>query len=291
MEGVLASRLPKKYFSHEVDILLHEIDHRRYDARYVFIGDSLGGQLLEGYKGSRDHAVLATNFAIEMAGQYFITRRYLGRNKKPDAIIFVGLNPFGKNLDNIGIENYVQRVFLRPGEILDMISHKGPRFGLICLLHKLFPSYRYRLHLQRRIAGFTNADGYSGLLHSVKKDLAAQAGYFSEKMVLYDGKPSISGEYFYKLLKLLQDRSIDFHFVGGPLSEFLGSKEAVKASYRHMFSDFERMRKEFSRFSYDEDYAVLPTQYFKADRVHGTDIGRPLMAEKVRKYLTAAGIR
>ena len=79
--------------------------------------------------------MFANNDAILMAGQYFLVRRYLQRNQKPKAIILVWYNPLHPILNSpYYVENYFQRCFLKPGEIMEIMSRKDVKSWFVTIM-------------------------------------------------------------------------------------------------------------------------------------------------------------
>jgi len=222
IEMVMARQLPDRFSSHEVDGLIRDIQHNRYNPRVVLLGDSVGYQIFQPFreKWPNRFAALASNTGIEMAGQYFLIKRHLQRHEDPHAVIFLGLNPLGLNLDQKLTENYVQRCFTQWNEIAELTrAKKSLPFSTRIIIYKLFTSYKYRLHLQKKITGRTNADIYTGGGKRKASGKRKDYGIFRLIQASLDErrKTPISDEYFVRLLKLLKSRGIKLYYIPAPL--------------------------------------------------------------------------
>ncbi|MBN1558252.1 MAG: hypothetical protein JW951_08915 [Lentisphaerae bacterium] len=156
VEAVLHVVLPSRSFNHEVDRLLYAIRSGRMNAPVVILGDSVARGIFENADLPPDrYAVAACNQAVETAGQYFLLRRILERHPgRPRAVIFCAIDPRAGDLRQPLTENYVQRCFTRWREIGACLrGTRDPAFGLKMAAYKLLASFRYRIHLQRRLAG------------------------------------------------------------------------------------------------------------------------------------------
>ncbi|MGE5280107.1 MAG: hypothetical protein ACM3L6_05120 [Deltaproteobacteria bacterium] len=255
--------LPSSCYTHEVDKALYEIGREAGEADIVFIGDSVGGQMIDlavthGYGNGRWRN-LATNQVIEMPGHYFVLRRYLARcAKKPRAVVFVGTAPESVNLDQYSDENYVQRCFLRWEEIAALTRAKGLRFGLVMAVHKFFPSYRYRNALQSKMLGFSNAEISTAASQASK---AASGG-----PELYKIEGSLYDEYLHKLLDMLAREGIDFYYIFPPVSRSVWLEHASR--YKALVSFLDSLRPAYPNFRYTGELRVYPDSYFYNDKLH-----------------------
>jgi hypothetical protein len=152
-----------------------------------------------------------------MIGQFFVVKRYLEAGKRPKAVIYIGINPMGKNLESPWAEVYIKHVFLRFSEIGDLARvARDLRFSVGMLLYKFLPSYRAREVIRKwahydpeaPIAGRAPTLGPS---HSI---LSMMGSWLEPKPDL-----DLSKKYFEKLLDLLADNHIDFYFVQVGLSQ------------------------------------------------------------------------
>jgi hypothetical protein len=245
VEITLSQSLPSRIFSHEVDRVLYDIDRTKYNADFVLLGDSIGKQIIDSalsdYKNGRTCASLGANQAIEMTGQYFLVERYLRNNSKPKAVIFVGCNQLGGNLEQVYTENFFQRCFLRFNEIAELTLHKGSQFSFIMMIYKIFPSYRYRLKIQEKLLGYSNANVHTGILNAKKsygKPGNEARVVANIKYKLSDKYPSaISDIYFNKLVDMLKRKSIKFYYLNAPISESRYKQPNLKES-RYRLNEF-----------------------------------------------------
>lgn len=269
VEGVFYHFVPpERLFSHEVDRILYDLERKTYDADVVFLGDSVGGQMIRDILGTKGAlaglkkgriADLSTNQAIEMTGQYFLFKRYLSKNKKPEGVVFISLNPFGGNLEQVYTENFVKRCFTKWSEIAEITSRKGLSFGLSMVFYKFFPSYRYRLKIQNYLFG-SKKDVYRGEMLPVRDRESASTS-----------KTDLSYDYFVKLLGLLQREGIDSYFLAAPQSS--SSFERDKMTNAAMASLCLDLEKRFSRFHFRNSTAYYPDTLFYPDKTHFTQEG------------------
>ena len=128
VEGLQAHRLPQRYLSHEVEFLLREMPHWGSGADRVILGDSVGLQLALGIEAQHrgEFTPLASNQTIEMAGQYFLLRRYLEARPAPRAVFLLMDDPLNGDLNSPYVENYIQRCFLRWSEIASLTVQGRP---------------------------------------------------------------------------------------------------------------------------------------------------------------------
>ncbi len=261
----------QRLFHHEVDQLLYEIEHKKYDADIVLIGDSVGRQITTKLLSDQAMAArfpgmtfsnLTTNQAIEITGQYYLIQRYLKRNKKPTAILFIGLNPLGQNLDQIFTENFVKRCFTNFHEIAEIALHKGIGFAFDMFMYKFFPSYRYRLRLQNKILRFHN-NAYTGQewalqANSEEKNESSPAAFSTS---------ALSNIYFVRLVDLLSREGISFYFLPAPLKKSTYEHENAKKRITFMKDFFHALEKTYPNFHFIDEIEVYPDTFF-LDHVH-----------------------
>ncbi len=221
IELFLHPYLTKKYFSHEVDQTIQYLQSPNRNQPIVIIGDSVGHGVFEGWTFNNGSvANLACNQATETAGQYFFLKRFLNKNKAPGAVISCDRTPFSGNLEQNLTENYVQRVFTDWSEIFDlMIVKLDPVFTVKMMAYNFFSAFKYRLHLQKLIVGFTNSDIYSGIVsigNSTDQDYGLIRILSKVKERLRS--ESISSHYFKKTLNELEKLDIPLYFLPPPSS-------------------------------------------------------------------------
>lgn len=276
------------------ELAIYNIEHIKYDSDIVLLSDSVGNQLLwsifRNYRGDKNKFImLASNGGIEMPGQYFLIKRYLMRNKKPKAVVFVGINPLGVNLSNIFVENYVQRCFLSPDEIFQLTLAKGPKFGFIMLVYKFFPSYRHRFVLQKALGFITlQEDSFKKRASQNSK----QGVNFAKKLakvvrrksqIKNPGRLPLSDRYLDKLVGMLDKNSIKFYFVTVPMTENYRKKRDVGKMYIY-FKELARKHDNFNMFS---NCGLFPDQFFIDDKLHLTPEGIALTAKLIEDDLVA----
>lgn len=282
VETILYRTLPGKAHYHEVDGLLYQMDRQVYNADYVLLGDSVARQIFH-YQQDDDISrlkwvVLATNQAINVAGQYFILRRYLNRNTVPKVIVMVGLSHLNGPLDSPFADNYIRRTFTKWREIGEIfLLNRDPVFTLKSVAYKLFPSFKYRLYLQKKILGFTNAEIYTGSVYG-KKPNGSDSYSIISFLKKIASERDISSIYFEKILQITQRANISFKFIPPPIKE--SNMDEIHV-YEELFLErFPALEKRYSNFQYFCKLKYYPEKLF-SDSVHYSSIGLPL----ARKYM------
>jgi hypothetical protein len=152
IEAVAAHYLPERFVSHIVDERLLALDHGMPNTPVLLLGDSVAHQLGPGLEQAFPDRLrsLTCILMIETPGQYYLFRRYLEHHPPPEAVLLIMGKPLRGNLSTTFTENYFQRCFLRWREIggVALVKH-SPVFTATMVTYKLFPSLRYRNHLQR----------------------------------------------------------------------------------------------------------------------------------------------
>jgi len=266
--------------------MAHAVNQGKGEADIVFVGDSVGRQIIRRasrvWRGSGSGQSLATNQVVEMAGHYFFVRRYLLRcKKKPRAVIFVGGSQEGVNLDQYAKENYLQRVFLRWDEIEQLTFSKGLRFGLVMAVHKLFPSYRYRNHIQKKALGFSNASIATGLTKE-----AQAAGIAKGGPETYEVAGTLYETYTRRLLDMLDREDIDFYYIFPPVSR--KNWGLFKGRYESIQPFLMSLRREYRNFRFLGELRVAPDNNFISDGYHLRD-GTAGMDGSIRYVLDCVG--
>jgi hypothetical protein len=268
IELFLHPYLTKKYFSHEVDQTLQYLESPNRNQAVVIIGDSVGHGIFAGWEFNNGSvANLACNQATETAGQYFFLKRFLNKNKAPGAVISCDRTPFSGNLEQNLTENYVQRVFTDWSEIFDLMFVKlDPVFTIKMIAYKFLSTFKYRLHLQKLIAGFTNSDIYSGIASissSTDQDygLIRILSNFKERL----RSESISSQYFKKILQELEKIDVPLYFLPPP------SRIDNDDTHKHILESIHAMDiirdNSINVHILKDQYKRLPKQYF-SDEVH-----------------------
>lgn len=265
-----ASNFPRKYFNHEVDTLVYKLDRRQFNEKYLLIGDSIGLQTGRQLKQRGDFVILATNQAVEITGNYFLTKRYLLKNPKPEAVFLVSLPFLDRNLDQIYTENFIHRVFTKNEEIWDIVKTiRDPAIACRMFFYKSFPTYKYKLKIQSDLIGFSNAHIYSGIDNLAKH---SSAGDYSILNLLQSTFPSVktSAAHFRELLSLLEENNIDLYYIPAPLSN--NNQVDVEPMKKLLSKDLPAIQKEFNNLKYIDNIVFHDKNLF-ADGIHYTDEG------------------
>jgi hypothetical protein len=271
IEALFSVLLPPRFFSHEVDSVLHAIDTRLFTADYLLLGDSVGRQLLLKYQDDQRFSMLATNAAVEMTGQYFLLRRFLEHHRPPRAVLFAGLpSHIERNLEQPYTENYVLRTFNDFEEIAELfLATKNVTQAVKALVYRLFPSYKYRLHLQKQLLGGTNADIYTGVLTTGSEAKAKPytvEGFWRR----FQGR-NVSLRHFRAMVELLTVQGIPFYYIPVPIRQD-GPNRELAAKYGLLFDLLAGWKREGMNVHYYADITALPGNLFQ-DTVHFTPTG------------------
>jgi hypothetical protein len=270
---LLAGPYVRSFESHEVDATLHALEKKEWNRNVVLLGDSVGRGIFADWKITGGSiARLACNQATETAGQYFFLQRYLERNRMPGAVIICDRSPGNGDLRQVLTENYVQRCFTRWREILGLFRVKlDPVFTVKMVVYKMLATFKYRLHLQRLLAGFTNSDVYSGVAPEGGK-VNAGYGIFDvvEDKVRAARNESVSRYYLHRMLEDLDGYGVPVHYLPPPTTD------AERGSHRMVLDSLAMLRdldRQFSGLHVAEDtYVRLPKSHFR-DEVHLNEVG------------------
>ena len=299
IEWRAARTLPGRFFSHEVDQLLYDLNQGRIPADdTVFLGDSVGRQIANGILRQHPGAFvpLACNAAIEIPGQYYLLQRYLENHPAPRRLILMMGYPLAGELQGNFTENYVQRDFLRWREIAGLTrARRSPRFGLVMTAYKLCPAFRFRLSLQKAVPFLETPDPYFGWF-----DLAA-APAAQEKPVAHGlldliarglekhrGGPGIAENYFQKLAMLMEERHIDWVYFPLPVPESAASLIAPDGDYDRQVRRVRKQSRCFPHLQVVEPFSVHPDGWFR-DGAHLNDEQLPEVAKEYAARLAGLG--
>lgn len=293
LEIFFAHTLPEKCYSRNViDDYVYRFEHERYDSDVLFIGDSVGYDMMAetDINDRNEFKKMTSLFDIETPGQYFLMKRYLENNKPPKVVVFMGINPLGYNLEGGGKENFVQRCFLDVEEISQLTHHKGFQFGLVMLSYKLFPSFRYRVHLQEDLVGFSNINIFNGRRENLASALDVyyrkESGEHSIlKFFKRKWKVAISDIYFEKLLQLLEEKNVKLLFVLGVHEKSILKNEKRQQKTDQMFQKFSEWRKKYRNFDFVYDIPILESSFFKGDKVHLMQSGQKIVGTRLKLIL------
>ena len=283
--------LHKTFFNHEVDAALHRVDTNTFDADYLLIGDSVGRQLLQQFNGDKRYAVLATNQAIETTGQFFFVRRYIENNRKPQAVVFVALPFFYRNLNQNFTENFVLRTFNRTDEILDVFTVTYDPANLAKMFsYKFLPTFKFRLRIQESLVGFTNSDIYSGVDMSKPKQSQSPTSLTSaiHNSLIRKTLPPEKSSYvhFQNMLAYLDEKDIPFWYIPAPQKKSNTPKGTpqYRQHHRMMKSQLPPLKQRFDNFNYSSDLVEHDRKLFM-DPAHynhkGLPVGEAYMRERI----------
>ena len=285
LEIALHSHLMGTFSSHEVDSTLRELDKQGQNQPVVVLGDSVGHGIFTGWRVKTGRiANLACNQATEAAGQYFFLKRFLTNNTTPGAVISCDLSPLRGNLNQIYTENYIQRCFTKWSEIYDLlIAKRNPAFTAKMIAYKFFTTYKFRLHLQKKLIGYTNSDIYSGVSRG-KNSANARHGLVKILTDAIQGlrQESISQYFFKKILLELELLHIPLYYL--PPSTQLGNNQ-TNMLVRNSLHDLKNLQLQFKNLTLLPDlYQQNPTQYFR-DGIHLNGKGLILYREAISEVV------
>jgi hypothetical protein len=289
IEIVQQIKLPEKTFNHEVDGLLYHLPTGYAQAEYVLLGDSVGSQVFQNSPSLHNgkYAMLATNQAVTMTGQYFITRRYLQRSKMPRAVILLIQPFFHQNLDDVFSDNYIKRTFTRFSEILEIfLLKRDPVFTAKMIAYRLLPSFKYRLVLQERWTNFKNADTNTGISYNneySKKEKNADGYSLLRIMKISLETENIPRYHFKSLLAMLDHMHIPLFFMAPAIH-----KENIELhrQYRELCAElFPELKKRYPNFYYFDDAYLLQAECFGTDRIHLSEIGIKIETNRLREKM------
>ena len=210
-----------RYNSHEVDNILTFIERSNVfnDKKVLIMGDSVSLRAARHYGkyfGNDYTYNLSTNQAIEISGQYFILKRLISLGKLPNLKkVAIYVHQLGTNLSSAYVENFVLRTFFRGKEIVDVFdSKKDISIALKMVLYNWSPIFRYRLHVQKKLMGFTNSNVYSGL--PLNGSYGATSYSLNNIIHSYLAK-NTSKNHLESLIKLLYKHKVDIRLYIRPL--------------------------------------------------------------------------
>ncbi|MEI7436225.1 MAG: hypothetical protein WCL16_05405 [bacterium] len=289
--------LPARLASHEVDQMLYDLDHGRIpNGETLFLGDSVGRQIAHAIlRGKRDAFVpLASNAAIETPGQYYILQRYLEHHPAPKRVILMMGNPVEGQLNGNYTENYVQRCFLRWREIEELAwARHSLSFGIVMAGYKLFPTFRYRLNLQKAIPLLETPNPYFGWL-----DMPTQSG--TPKLTTKHGlldvinawienrclSPQIASIYFRRLANFLEVRGIEWVYLPIPAPESASRMVQPDGFYGHQVQCVRDLSRMFPLMKIHDRFLTYPDTWFR-DGSHLHEKNLPVVAEEYARILTS----
>lgn len=292
--------LPARHPSHEVDKLLYDLDHGRIpESDTVFLGDSVGLQIAEGLQSQKigPFARLASNAAIETPGQYYLFRRYLEHHAPPKRVILMMGNPVEGQLLGDFTENYVQRGFLHWREIAELARarHSLP-FSLVMVGYKLFPTFRYRLGLQKMVPLLEKANSFSERFDmttqsSGKHKFTPQHGILdviAAELTMHRHGPQIAEVYFLRLAALLEERGIEWVYLPIPVSESSSHLFRPDGFFGLQVRRVRELSASFPSLRMYEGFLKYPDDQFR-DGTHFDQKFLPPVAEEYVRILDSLG--
>lgn len=269
IEARCRKTLPGLFFSHDVDRLLYDLQTSTYDAGTIVLGDSVGRQitLYLTNEGGRDFLPLTTNGALQMAGQYYILKRYLERNRAPEHVFLLKHRPLRGNLNRPATENYVQRCFTRWNEIAEMTWKTGSlSFGLRSLSYRLAPA-KYRLHLQALVPGLPELL----LAGAAEEQTDAPDREWPLQKILSRFAPeksmSVSEYYFLKMIDLCSRADIRLGYLPCPMDEKQWAKYQTRPAHVQQVALLKEISREYPGLKYQTVIKTYPASWF-IDGVH-----------------------
>lgn len=274
IELALDRPLSHRFFSHTVDEMVFDIRHKSYSARVLVLGDSVGRQVA--YVASRrdtNIVNMASNGGMEMAGHYFLLRRFLERNPPPQFVVFLMRDPLSGNLRSIYTENYLQRCFGRPHEIAGMAwRRRSLPFAITCAAYRS-PSFRYRLQLQSTLSPIPGAQAASGFREdqTAKRQETLACRPLLTRLAdrlfpRHDETVSVS--YMRDALELAKSNGIRCLYIPTPLSQEKYEEKTTSTKYGRLAAGLQAFKAGFpDNFDYTLDILQLPPAYF-SDTTH-----------------------
>lgn len=263
---------PSRFFSHEVDRLMYDLANCTYDAETIVLGDSVGRQISRFWADSKqkDFLSLATNGALQMAGQYYIFLRYLERNRPPGAVVLLKHHPLHGDLNRPATENYVQRSFTRWHEIAGMTWLTGsPGFGLRTLSYRLATA-KYRLHLQKMVPGLQTPEvGGEPPMEAERLEMLTKPTLMKSivNRFMPEELNSISEYYLLRLLDECLKRNIRFYYMPCPMPEKQWNVYQHGPSYNRLITRMKELSEQYPNLKYTTEIKSYPNDWF-ADGVH-----------------------
>jgi hypothetical protein len=274
IECALDRPMSNRFFSHRVDELVFDIEHRSYNPRVLILGDSVGLQV--GYVASRrdtNIVCMATNGGMEMAGHFFLLRRYLRRNPPPEFVVLLMRDPLSGNLRSIYTENYLQRCFGRPGEIASMAwRRRSVPFALTSIAYRS-PSFRYRLQLQGSLSPIQTKITLSGFRPDQTARRQANLAERSLLTRMVDAvfpwpDDTLATTYMRDTLELAKSKGVRCVYIPTPLSDEKYDEKTTSAKYERLTEGLQAFKKSYpGNFDYTLDILRLPAGEF-SDTTH-----------------------
>lgn len=296
-----ARALPGRYFSHEVDHLLYDLDRGLIPTNStLFLGDSVGRQIAGAIlaRHPESFATLACNAAIQTAGQYYLLCRYLERHPPPRRVILMMGSPLDGDLRTRFTENYVQRCFLRWHEIGELAwERRSLSFGLVMTGYKLFPTLRYRLHLQKTVPGLVTPDPYIGWINVAAKPGEVKAapdhGLIEGADRLLKRRQAgrtIAENYFQRICRRLEQQGVELVFLPVPVPRSAEKIYAPGAWHRRQIETIRGMQAQYDNLRLSEDAQLYPNDWFR-DGTHFKPEREAQVAADYEQRLAGLGIR
>jgi hypothetical protein len=177
------------------------------------------------------------------------------------------LDPFNGKLEQTLTENYVQRCFTRWDEIGSLLAAKrDPVFSAKMVFYRLFTSFKYRLHLQRSLVGFSNRPPREDR-RAESPSAPALRGLFGllDNALNGERKSGMPSKYLDRMLGMLEAEGIDMHALPPP-----STRQAARTVTRGL-KKMESWAKPAGNLTLHADlYNILPPDSFR----DGTHLNR-----------------
>ena len=278
IEGHQALVLPGRYFSHEVDRLLYDLEHGQVATNAtLFLGDSVGRQVAAAILSRHPDAMttLACSAAIETPGQYYLLERYLESHSPPRRVILMMGNPLAGGLRSEYTENYVERCFLRWHEIGELAwARRSLSFGLVMTSYKLCPTLRYRLHLQKAVPGLVTVEPSFGTMSVVVKpgegSKSPSHGLLAgldRHLARRSAGPTIAEDYFRKLCKRLEQQGVELIYLPIPVAQAIAQVYAPGGRLGCQLVTLRGLQPQYAHLKLCGNPPIYPDNWF-ADGTH-----------------------
>lgn len=216
------------YHRHPVDYkitLLEQLSGKNYEQ--ILLSDSVTATPLRGIALSNNVLDMTTNQAISLAGNYFILKRYLQRNKPPrEVYLFFIPDLLKNNLDNKLTYSYFETIFNRPDEVQlmkalgrnDLYQNSGDFF------EKRFESINFFKHYHFEPVKLPPRET---VVAAIQSDADQSTTQRNQSRILNKeivAASPISNEFLPKFLELCQQQQIKATLVLEPLPSILYEK-------------------------------------------------------------------
>jgi len=252
---------------HEVDYLVNKympsLTNKEYET--VILGDSLAHNAFEGLLLKDNILDITSNQAISMAGNYFLLKRYLEKNKVPKKVFLFSIpNLLYNNLTEIYTYNYFETIFTNKDEKEQMVTIKPDLYKNGFDLNKYFESRKHSIDIggytpKQRIR-YTNIDEKTleKLPNFMNEKIQAQIDFLEKNKNIMEDIPKI---YLDKILELCKNKNISFTFIIEPIPDEYNTIFKTSKWYGYL------VEKNINYVNIN-DYYRFNTSFFKSDGIH-----------------------